>query len=131
MSDERHYQELKDRLENWAKWCRDRSSVRHPADGVCIPLRSLERYYRPPPCWEPTVLIVEVDILDAVAIEKVITGLPIKNKAALKFAYVMPWANINIQLRKIGIRFNDYDDTVRLSECMVMNILSRNTVVDI
>lgn len=105
------------RLRNWAMWCRS-----NPTRAHCF---SIEHRYRPPAQWEAPDPRIEIDILDAAAVEKCVIGLPGQYRLALKYAYVLPWTPFFIQVRKIGCHRTKYDETVRRAEVMILNVLRR------
>lgn len=74
--------DLENRLRNWAAWARDRQSFSHCA--------SLEHRYKSPQHWYPEEPKTPVDILDAIALQKVIAGLGHDYAWALTFAYCYP-----------------------------------------
>lgn len=107
------------RIRNWAMWCRS-----NPTRAHCF---SIEHRYRPPAQWEAPDPHIEIDILDAAIVEKAVIGLPVKFKAAMKYAHVMPWTPFWVQVRLIGCKGNDYAETVKRAEAMILNVLRRNT----
>lgn len=107
-----------DRLENWARWARVNATRCH-----CM---SIEHRYKAPPCWEQEQPRHEVDILDAVIIEKIVVSLPSKNMQALKYAYILPWVPYWEQIRRIGCKSSNYLDTIHKAELMVRNATIRN-----
>lgn len=106
------------RLANWVRWCRS-----NPARAHCM---SIEHRYKAPPCWEAPEPRFEVDILDAVLIEKAVIGLPAMYKAALKYGYVMPWVDYWVQIKRIGCKSNDYETTIHKAMVMVFNRIIKN-----
>lgn len=108
---------LKQRIENWARWCRS-----NPTRAHCF---SIEHRYKAPPCWESQQPHIEVDMLDAVIVEKAVIGLPVKFKLAMKYAHVMPWTPFWVQVRLIGCKGSDYGETVRRAEIALGNVLIR------
>jgi len=114
------------RILNWATWART---------GKIIPLscESLECNYLSPPCWEYPELKAEIDILDAIIVEKVLIGetFPKANMACIVYSNVYPYLNFTGALRKINrfriglssINPSNFADFERKSEMMLNNRL--------
>lgn len=115
--------EVKARISNWVMWCRSNQTRAH-----CF---SIEHRYKAPAQWETPSPHIEVDILDAVIVERAVIGLPVRFKAAMKYAHVMPWVPFHVQVRKIGCSKNEYGDTVRLAEIALRNALRRGCLTKI
>lgn len=72
---------IHDRLVNWGKWARNK-----PQYGHCL---SIEHRYRSPQCWWPEEPRNEIDLLDALRVERVMRHLPDMHRAALRYKYVI------------------------------------------
>lgn len=59
------------RIRNWARWAREHSG----SIGHCM---SIEHRYRSPQCWWPEEARVEVDLADAMAVERAVRAIPIE-----------------------------------------------------
>src|SRR5512146_2435930 len=71
--------EVHARLENWARWCRNRPGLSvHP----------MFRGAKSGQDWEPVTVTTRVDTLDAQRIEKAVAGLPHRQQVALRWCYV-------------------------------------------
>lgn len=101
---------------NWARWVRDRGYRKQH----CY---SIEGRYRSPQHWNPPEpRPPEVDIFQALKVEKIVIRLPNKYKVLLVGHFVKLSNPMSI-CRKIAIRFNDYDATLQMAKIMVRNNL--------
>ena len=77
---EEHQLPIHERLRNWARWC----SVRPRSQ-----IQPMFRQYRSHAWqWHTPELRETCDLIDAQALEKVVSTLPIKHRAAVRWAYV-------------------------------------------
>jgi hypothetical protein len=110
-----------DRIENWARFCRDRW---HPK--TC---GSIEKQYRPPPIETEDEDArrrprIPVDSLDAVIVEKAWRRLHLKSRLILKWAYVYP-VHPRIAERKARIDRGTYDARREAALLEIFGILAR------
>lgn len=126
--------ELHHRLTNWARWARDHNgSIGHCA--------SIEHRYRSPQHWWPEDARIEVDLADALAVEREVRALPLAMQKpfvlyVVRFRQVknhdggMPLEVKNIILRilakqyKIAINRNRLWDVVLDAHHFVFNRLT-------
>lgn len=84
------------RLNNWARWVR----VRPQPWGM----QPMFRNYRASKQWEASPHIpTAVDSLDGLLIERVVSSLPDKHKAALRWLYVFPSLHCNAMRRNLAV----------------------------
>lgn len=107
--------EIASDIENWRRWAISRSNTR----SRCM---SIESRYRSTDVFEGKVARIQINILEAVVIEKIIRTLPKKNKAAIK-AYHIQRLPTHIMRRKLGER--DIGCLMRNSWCMIKNLLDK------
>jgi hypothetical protein len=93
-------EQTKDRLQNWKRAFKDHRHYRVTP--------SLEGRYRSPQCWEPREPSVQVDMIDAINVERAIIGLPSLYKAILKYHYFTPFIPLQIFCRKNRLRVDQY-----------------------
>ena len=110
-------QDTENRLHNWARWAKVR-----PKYSTC---RSLEHKYKSPQTWHAEEPRVEVNILDAVVIEKALVhpSFPRRYRELIKYVYLYPGINPMKICRKLGIRNGDIDAEVRYAILMLENRL--------
>lgn len=105
------------RLENWARWCRNRSGFR------VSPMFELYRSPADSDSGEPTGAITihpPVDPLDAAKIQKGVGLLPGPNLLALNWNYVTP-SNPRRVASKIGVSLQGLSLLVRGGRQMLIN----------
>lgn len=107
--------EIASEMENWRRWLTARSSGR----GSC---QSIEGRYQSTDVFEGKQARIEINILEAVEIEKIIRKLPKKNKAAIKAYHIQRLPN-HIMRRKLGER--DIGCLMRNSWFMIKNLLDK------
>jgi hypothetical protein len=90
----------KERLENHKRAFKDHKQYRITP--------SLEGRYKSPQCWEAREPSVQVDMIDAINVERAIIGLPSLYKAIHKYQYFTPFIPLPIFCRKNGIRIDQY-----------------------
>lgn len=107
---------IHDRLENWARWCRDRPNREGSAGSPMFALyRSSEarRAYG----FETNV---PVDKFDAAAIAKAVAVLPDKHRRALQWCYLHP-RNPIAMARELGVSLSGMADLVTAGRQMLIN----------
>ena len=102
-------------MENWRRWATGRSNTRN----CCM---SIESRYRSTDVFDGKEARIQINILEAVVVEKIIRTLPKKNKAAIK-AYHIQRLPTHIMRRKLGER--DIGCLMRNSWCMIKNLLEK------
>ncbi|HEY6022340.1 MAG TPA: hypothetical protein VIY48_21520 [Candidatus Paceibacterota bacterium] len=107
--------EIASEIDNWRRWLIGGGG----GVGGC---QSIEGRYRSTDVFEGQQARIEVNILEAVEIEKIVRQLPKKNKAALK-AYHIHRLPTHIMRRKLGER--DIGCLMRNSWAMVKNNLDK------
>jgi len=99
---------------NWARWAKNRSHRKQH----CF---SIEGRYRSPQTWHPPEpKPPEIDLWEALKVEKAVVGLPKKYRILITGHYVYK-SNPMSLVRKIAIRFNDYNATLQMARLMVKN----------
>ena len=90
-------QQTNARILNWARWARDRQIIP-------VSCKSLECNFKAPPMYDYPHLQAEIDILDAIKIEKILIAptFPKANMACLVYVHIYPWLNFQAALRKIN-----------------------------
>ncbi len=113
--------DIEARLNNWQAWGKDKLHYQK--------CKSLEGNYKPPPVWEAPHLRTEIDLKDALEIERAVIKLPEKHKMVLVTAYMYKHLLINGRFNKtcniIGIsrKAEVFDDYLAKAKLMVENIL--------
>ncbi len=111
---EPHQLPIHERLRNWARWCcvRPQSQV-HP----------MFRNYRSHAWqWHTPEHRETCDLIDAQALEKVVSTLPTKHRAAVRWAYVWRFTPA-IAVREYGLTYDGLYKHVRDGRQMVMNLV--------
>lgn len=110
-------QTLSERIENWARWARNR---RHRFEHC----RSLEHKYRSPQIWHPPgPRPPEVQLFDALEVEKAVTQCPKKYRTIIINHYVKA-TNPAVTCRIVKIRFTDYDASLNMAISLLADKLS-------
>lgn len=109
--------ETQQRLENWRQWARPRRHYRVTP--------SLEGRYKPPPSWHPPEARIEIDLNDALKVERAIVKLPHPYKQVIIYTYIHPWLDLRGFCRKARINIRDFDMYQRRSVDMVHNLLRK------
>lgn len=99
------------RLENWARWAHS------PQWGRVQPMF---RLYRPDDHWEGQSASVPVDTLDAAKMQKGVTALPEKNRAAIGWNYVKR-NNPKRQAQLLGVNLQGLADLITTGRQMLIN----------
>lgn len=105
--------EILERLDNWAMWCIERQPRRS--------CRSIEGRYRPEG-GDRDIPVFVVNPLDAVAIERAMVRMPIRERGLLKAHFVYRETVIDLR-RKYAIRFGMYESEIGRAIRMVENTL--------
>lgn len=91
-----HHKAIHERLENWARWVRVR-----PQGWQTQPMF---RNFRASKQWEASPHIpTAIDSLDGLLIERVVSSLPDKHKAVLRWFYVFPSLHCNAMRRNLAL----------------------------
>ena len=113
------------RLKNWASWARNRAVI------PCS-CRSLESHYKAPPIWHYPELKAEININDAIVVERelVSPSFPKRNMAVIVYAHVYPWKRFEVALRRINkfdgkmyVKPANFEDVLHQSITMLKNRL--------
>lgn len=107
--------EIASEIENWRRWAIGRSRQLSRC-------QSIESRYKSTDVFEGIQAKVQINIIEAVIIEKIIRTLPKKNKAAIK-AYHIQRLPTHVMRRKIGER--DIGCLMRNSWLMIKNLLDK------
>ena len=103
------------RLENWARWVRVRPH------GWCT--HPMFKNFRASKQWEASPHIsTPVDTLDAVMIEKAVSALPEKHRAAVRWSYVFCGNPVGMA-RRLGVSKQGLADLVCVGRTMLQNRL--------
>lgn len=106
------------RLEQWARWV----SVR-PQPWRMQPMF---RLYKPPPQWEPRELKVEINTLEAHETEKMVSQLPDKHRAAIRYAYVYSYIHPGAIKRKLAVNDDGLQLLINNARDMLKNRLQQS-----
>lgn len=114
--------DIQDRLVNWARWAKVR-----PKYSTC---RSLEHKYKSPQTWHEQEPRIEVNILDAVIIEKALVNIafPKRHRELIKYAYLYAGINPMKICRKLGIRNGEIEMELRLAISMLENRIKADKI---
>ena len=116
--------DIEARLDNWQQWGKDRAQYQKT--------KSLEGNYKAPPVWESPALRAEIDVNDALKIERAVIHLPEKYKMVLVVSKMYPYLLINSNFARtctiIGIsrKAEVFDDFLTKSKLMLCNLLKFN-----
>lgn len=113
--------EIESIMSNWERWSRDRKHS--PAS-----CKSLESRWKSPQVWQGMQPYCEVDLFEALAVEKIICQLPDKNKKAIKAWHIarMP---PHVMRRRIAV--HDVRELMMQSWSMIINNLHKLQKPDI
>ena len=103
------------RLENWRRWVRIRPHGWHTSPMFRL-YQSKNRQ------WEMPILHQPVDSLDALKVEKAVSGLPDKHRAAIRWCYVFT-GNPVAMARKLAVSKQGLADLVSDGRTMLHNRL--------
>ena len=100
------------RLLNWARWCNNRT-------GSAV--TPMFRHYRSTDVWAEPTAIEPVDSLDAAKVEKAVTALPVKHKAAAQWHYVRCTVSPIRAARTLAVSLRGLADLVHDARTMLVN----------
>lgn len=101
------------RLEAWARWVRVR-----PHGWQTAPM--FRQYRSRAWQWETPVIRTPVNTLEAVAMEKAVSGLPEKHREAVRWCYVFP-GNPAAMARRLAVNPRGLRDLVDAARTMLAN----------
>jgi len=108
--------DIDQRLENWQRAFREHRNYRVTP--------SLEGRYKSPQHWDAREPKVEVNMIDALAVERAAVGMPQPYKAILKFEYFQKYfMPIQRLCKKYAIRISYYDIELDKAKRMIINRL--------
>lgn len=116
--------DIEPRLINWQAWGIDKPQYKR--------CKSLEGNYKAPPVWEPPALRAEIDLNDALKIERCIIQLPLKHKMVITVSYMYKYLLINERFNRtcniIGIsrKHEVWEEYLKQSQHMVENLLHKS-----
>lgn len=110
-----HHRAIHERLENWRRWV----TVR-PHGWQTAPM--FRMYQSKARQWEVPVIQAPVNMLDAVLVEKTVSALPDKARAALRWSYVHA-GNPAGMARMLGVSKQGLADLVNSARSMLQNML--------
>ena len=106
------------RLENWRRWVRVR-----PNGWQVAPMFRL--YQSKSRQWEAPVIQSSVDTLDAVLMEKAVSALPEKHRAAIRWSYVHA-GNPVAMARALAVSKQGLADLVDAGRTMLQNRIGKS-----
>ena len=106
------------RLEQWARWVAVRPQP--------WKMQPMFRLYKAPPQWEARELKVEINTLEAHEIEKMVSQLPDKPRAALRWAYVYSYIHHGAIQRKLGVTTQELETLINNGRDMLKNRLAQS-----
>ena len=109
--------EIESEMINWERWAKGRTTFRDRC-------RSLESRYKSTEVWTGSTVSVQIDILEAVEIERIIsTYLPPKYRKAIK-----EWHIQRMPIQMMRRRLNDRDIRSLMTNAwlMIQNVLDKN-----
>ena len=106
------------RLENWRRWVMVR-----PNGWQVAPMFRL--YQSKSRQWEAPVIQNPVDTLDAVLMEKAVSALPDKHRAAVRWSYVFA-GNPVAMARNLGVSKQGLADLVDAGRTMLQNRIGKS-----
>lgn len=102
------------RLEQWAKWV----SVRPQAWKV----QPMFRQYRSHSWqWHSPEIKTELNTLECVEIEKMVSQLPDKHRTAIRWAYVFPWIAPSVIRRELALTKEGLEQLLTDARDMLVN----------
>lgn len=110
-----HHEAIHERLVNWERWVRVR-----PQGWQTAPM--FRMYQSRARQWEAPVIQNPVDTLDAVVVEKAVSVLPEKHRAAVRWSYVHA-GNPVAMARTLGVSKQGLADLVDAGRTMLKNRL--------
>ena len=113
------HDEINRRLEEWAKWVRVR-----PIGWFTQPM--FRMYQSKARQWDANPHIpVAINGLHALEIERAVSILPEKHKAAIRWAYVFSWVPVKKVQRELSLTPEELAETINYSRDMVKNRLKQ------
>ena len=111
------HEAVHERLSNWARWVRVR-----PQGWQTAPMFRL--YQSKARQWEAPVIQNPVDTLDAVVVEKAVSALPEKHRAAVRWSYVHS-GNPVAMARALAVSKQGLADLVDAGRSMLQNRIGK------
>jgi hypothetical protein len=109
------HEAVHERLSNWARWVRVR-----PQGWQTQPMF---RNFRASKQWEASPHIpTSVDSLDGLLIERVVSSLPDKHKAVLRWLYVFPSLHCNAMQRSLAVTADGLQRLIQDARSMANNL---------
>jgi DNA-directed RNA polymerase specialized sigma24 family protein len=108
-----HHKSIHERLENWRRWV-----VVRPSGWQTAPM--FRMYQSKARQWESPVIQSPVNTLDAVLVEKAVSTLPEKHRAAVRWSYVHA-GNPVAMARTLGVSKQGLADLVEAARSMLNN----------
>jgi DNA-directed RNA polymerase specialized sigma24 family protein len=105
---------IHDRLGNWSRWVQVRRM--HWMSPIFKMGKSNGRQ------WDVPDLQPAMDPLDGLAIEKLVSALPVKHRAAIRWSYVYKWSPIQ-EARSLAVSMDGLEALVRTGRIMLTNRL--------
>ncbi len=106
------------RLEQWAQWVSSRPQV--------WKTQPMFRQYRSHAWqWERPEIKAQINSIEASEIERVVSMLPDKHRAVLRWLYVWPWVPVNAIRRQLGLTMADLSQMAPDARDMVINRLKQ------
>lgn len=113
-----HHKAIHERLLNWARWVRVRPQGWQ--------IQPMFKGFRASKQWEASPHIpIAVDSLDGLHIERVVSSLPDKHKAALRWVYVFPSLHCNAMRRNLAVTEDGLARLIQDARTMVKNISAK------
>lgn len=108
-----HHKAIHERLENWRRWV-----VVRPSGWQTAPM--FRMYQSKARQWESPVIQNPVNTLDAILVEKAVSALPEKHRAAVRWSYVHA-GNPVAMARTLGVSKQGLADLVEAARSMLNN----------
>lgn len=102
------------RLEHWAKWV----SV-HPQPWKVQPM--FRQYRSHSWQWHAPEIKTELNTLECVEVEKMVSQLPDKHRAAIRWAYVFPWIAPSVIRRELALTKEGLEQMLTDARDMLVN----------
>ena len=100
------------RLLNWARWCNNRTGN---------PVAPMFQAYRSTEVWAEPTASEPVDSLDAAKVEKAVTALPEKHRAATQWHYVRGHISPIRAARTLAVSLSGLAELVNDARTMLVN----------
>ena len=109
------------RLEEWARWVKVKPQA--------WAMQPMFRLYKAPKQWESDAHItISINTLAAHEIERAVSMLPDKHRAAIRWAYVFAYIPINRVRRELGVTTEELAHLIDDARDMVINRLREKIV---